>query len=79
MTEQNEPRQEGRPKILVVDDTFAARRMIAKKLRSAGYEVVDPREMLEVVAMALGISFLAPVLPAWLAARLDPVEALRYE
>ncbi len=41
--------------------------------------VRDTREMLEVVAMALGISFLAPVLPAWLAARLDPVEALRYE
>lgn len=39
----------------------------------------DPREVLEVVAMALFISFLAPLLPAWRAARLDPVEALRYE
>ncbi|WP_022726890.1 lipoprotein-releasing ABC transporter permease subunit [Fodinicurvata sediminis] len=39
----------------------------------------DPAEVLQVVLMALGISFLAPLLPAWQAARLDPVEALRYE
>jgi lipoprotein-releasing system permease protein len=39
----------------------------------------DPREVAEVVAMALGLSFLATVYPAWRAARLDPVEALRYE
>ncbi len=39
----------------------------------------DPMEVIQVVAMALGISFLAPLLPAWQAARLDPVEALRYE
>ncbi|WP_119165723.1 lipoprotein-releasing ABC transporter permease subunit [Algihabitans albus] len=41
--------------------------------------VVDWNEVWQVIAMALGISFLAPLLPAWQAARLDPVEALRYE
>lgn len=40
---------------------------------------VDSVEVLQVVAMALGLSFLATVYPSWRAARLDPVEALRYE
>jgi lipoprotein-releasing system permease protein len=40
---------------------------------------VDPREVMTVVLMSLGLSFLATVYPSWRAARLDPVEALRYE
>jgi lipoprotein-releasing system permease protein len=41
--------------------------------------VIDWAEVAAVVGMALALSFLATVYPAWRAARLDPVEALRYE
>ncbi len=41
--------------------------------------VVDPREVVTVVTMALVLSLLATLYPAWRAAKLDPVEALRYE
>jgi lipoprotein-releasing system permease protein len=40
---------------------------------------VDFGETTAVVVMALTLSFLATLYPSWRAARLDPVEALRYE
>ena len=41
--------------------------------------VVDPGEVVTVVAMGLALSFLATIYPSWRAARTDPAEALRYE
>ena len=41
--------------------------------------VIDWQEVLSVIAMAFVLSVLATIYPAWRAARLDPVEALRYE
>lgn len=40
---------------------------------------MDPGETLSVIVMALVLSFIATIFPAWRAAKLDPVEALRYE
>ncbi len=40
---------------------------------------VETGDVVTVVIMALALSFAATVYPSWRAARLDPVEALRYE
>ena len=41
--------------------------------------VVDPKEVVQVVGMGLGLSLLATIYPSWRAAKTDPVEALRNE
>ncbi len=41
--------------------------------------IVETQEVMIVVFVALGLSFFATLLPAWRAAKLDPVKSLRYE
>ncbi|MCF6196203.1 MAG: lipoprotein-releasing ABC transporter permease subunit [Emcibacter sp.] len=41
--------------------------------------IVEGKEVMIVVIVALGLSFLATLLPAWRAAKVDPVQSLRYE
>ncbi|MDP4593140.1 MAG: FtsX-like permease family protein, partial [Beijerinckiaceae bacterium] len=41
--------------------------------------VMVPSDLVKIVIMAISLSILATIYPSWRAARLDPVEALRYE
>ena len=41
--------------------------------------VVEPKEVAVVMGMALTLSLLASIYPAWRAAQLDPIESLRFE
>ena len=41
--------------------------------------IVDMGEVTTVIVMSLGLTLIATIYPSWRAARIDPVEALRYE
>jgi lipoprotein-releasing system permease protein len=56
-------------------DLFPATLYFLSRLPS----IIDWREVITVVIMAIVLSLLASLYPAWKAAKLDPVEALRYE
>ena len=76
--------------LLVAHNLEAVRQLIN---RSFGLNVFDPNlyllsrlpsvvvasDVILVVSLALSLSLLATIYPAWRAAKLDPVEALRYE
>jgi lipoprotein-releasing system permease protein len=76
--------------LAVARNVEALGRLIERAAGSAAYSqeiyflahlpaIVDWRNVAAVAAMGLALSFLATLYPSWRAARLDPVEALRYE
>ena len=60
---------------LTGQDFFPAELYFLSRLPS----VVEPRDVVTIVGMTLALALLATLYPSWRAARLDPVEALRYE
>ncbi len=60
---------------LIGTELFAAEIYFLTRLPA----IIDWREVVGVVVMALVLSFLATIYPSWRAARIDPAEALRYE
>ena len=56
-------------------DLFSAEIYFLSQLPSQ----VFPSDVISVAIMSLALSFLATLYPSWRAARIDPVEALRYE
>ena len=56
-------------------DLFSAEIYFLSKLPAK----VDITEVVTVVVISLLLSFVATLYPSWRAAKMDPVEALRYE
>jgi lipoprotein-releasing system permease protein len=76
--------------LLVADNVEPIRQMLNRLLHANFFPaelyflsklpaIVDPRDVITVVGMTLVLSLLATIYPSWRAARLDPVDALRYE
>jgi ABC-type lipoprotein release transport system permease subunit len=55
--------------------------MVGRSLQSLLYEVqpVDPRTIMAVTVVSIVTALVAATLPAWRAARVDPMIALRHD